>query len=139
AIASGIALSASAAFAYWTTSGSGAGSATVASNNPAAGLVVTQFGAVTNLIPGDTASSFSVKVHNSNPGTISAGAVTASVHAFSSPAEANSTPACTQNDFTVVSSPDLVGSLASGGETTISGFSIRLNNGLLNQDNCKGL
>ena len=141
-----------AAYAYWSTSGTGTGTAATAAENSVptfgTGVVASAVGlGETALVPGGAADTFSVKVENKNPGSISAGLVSAGITTgWTVPADADG-PACVATDFTVVSNTvDSVGVLAKAGtttgsptdSTTITGFSIKLNDDIAkDQDNCK--
>ena len=102
AVASGIALSATAAFAYWTTNGAGTGTASSASGFANA-IVVNQTSTISGLVPGGTAQALSGDFANSNSGSVSVVSVTATVsgtHKIVSGASVPN-PGCTAADFDV--------------------------------------
>lgn len=130
------------AFAYWTTAGSGNGSATAGTDS---GVTITQTSTVTGLRPGGAAVPLDFKITNGSVGSvrqyitsvvITKGAVTKAVGA---PAGA-----CTAADFIVVQ-PSITPADLPGGDTaypsagaTGTGASIALDNTSSNQDGCKG-
>ena len=132
-----VALSATAAFAYWTTSGTGTGSAATGSTQA---VTVAQVGSVTGLVPGGTAQAVDFKI--TNPSTTKQFVTSVSVAVKSGwSAQADSTkPACTAADFTLVQPTAINQDLASGDTTfSPSGASIALKDTALNQDNCKNV
>jgi hypothetical protein len=126
---------AGAAFAYWTTSGTGAGNAT--SGTPST-VTVVQTTVVSGMYPGDTVA-LTGDFNNPNPGKVYVTSVTASIGTFSS--QANSAlPACTQGDFTITGTSNTPGEILPGsGVGAWSGLSITLTDAGTNQDNCEGL
>jgi hypothetical protein len=125
------------AFAFWTQSGTGSGSATAAT--PLA-LTVNQTGTPTGLYPGGPAAALSGTFTNPNSHTVHVSSVTAVVHPFASHLVDAAQPDCTEADFAiggagtgaivVPAGPGVVGSW--------SGLTVRLLDGAGNQDNCKG-
>jgi hypothetical protein len=127
------------AFAYWTTSGSGVGSATVQAT--AANASVAQDGTITNLFPGGAAQPISFKITNAdaNAGINVSGVAVA----IASVTDANNGPltGCSAADFTVTSatfSPALVVNANATSAAQTSGASIAMVNSPTNQDACKG-
>lgn len=92
-------LSAGAAFAYWTTTGSGTGSAATGTNQA---VTVTQIGTVSGLTPGSAAQAIDFKITNPSTAKQYVNGVTVSISSIS-PAQADSSkPACTAADYTLV-------------------------------------
>ncbi|MEY2477917.1 MAG: hypothetical protein QOG87_3232 [Actinomycetota bacterium] len=133
----GVIGAASAAFAFWTGGGSGSGSA--AATTPTA-VTVNQTGSITGLYPGAPATALSGNFDNPNSGAVHIANVTAAVRAFSLPAVANGKPACTAADFTIGGTATVNAQVPAGnGVGSWSGLTVALNNGVANQDNCKGV
>jgi hypothetical protein len=123
------------AYAYWTITGSGAG--TAGTGTPVA-VVVNQTSSATGLYPGGSVA-LSGNFNNPNSGAVYVASVTATVQTFSSQAD-NAKPACTQADFTVTGSSNTPGSIAAGNAVgSWSGLTLTLGNSGTNQDNCKSL
>ena len=124
------------AFAYWTTSGSGTGSAATGSTVP----LTINSAPVTGLFPGATAKPITGTFGNTNAGSVHVSGMTVTVSAVS-PAQADSAkPACTAADFTVVNPTTFTADVPVGATVgTWSGASIALNNTAANQDNCKNV
>lgn len=127
-----------AAFAYWTVSGSGTGTATTAASNVA--VTVNQT-AITGLYPGQAAQTLSGTFNNTNSGPAYVTALTATSYDIDS---THVSAGCTvaQGNYTlggtaVVTGHDVaVGSPAAGSSWT--GLTITMNNLGTNQDACKG-
>ena len=141
AVTTGVALTATAAFAYWSTNGAGTGSASSASGF-ANEIVVNQVGTVSGLVPGGTAQAFGGDFANSNSGSVSVVSVTATVagtHKIVGEVSVPN-PDCSAADFTV--SAITVGDpLVSAGATHDGAWSgtIAMNNREdTNQNACKG-
>jgi hypothetical protein len=133
---------AGAAFAYWTTSGTGAGNAT--SSAPSA-IVVNQTTTVSGLYPGDTVALAGTFTNTTNPGSVFVTSVTASIGTFSTTAAFPLLPACTNADFTITGT-STINTVALGSEVTHgtnvgawAGLSITLTDSATNQDNCESL
>jgi hypothetical protein len=123
------------AFAYWTVTGSGTGSATTGSGTA---LTVNQTVAPTGLYPGG-AAALSGNFDNHNAGQVYVTAVTASVTAFTAQADPNK-PACTQADFAITGTANVGAEIASGnGVGAWSGLSLGMTDRGTNQDNCKNI
>ena len=123
------------AFAYWTTTGSGTGSATTGT---AASVVVKQTGTPTGLYPGGS-SALSGTFDNPNTGAVFVTAVTASVTPFSVQADTGK-PACTQADFSITGTAPVAANVPAG--TTVgawTGLTLNMTNSATNQDNCKSI
>lgn len=128
-----IAITGGSAIAYWTTSGSGTGSAAVGSSTA---VTVTQLGTITALTPGSTPQAINFKITNAlaTPQTIGAVSIALTVPAGSNA----SLPNCTVGDFTLVQPTVIDADLVSGDTNfTPSGASLALKNTGFNQDNCK--
>jgi hypothetical protein len=134
-----VALAGTGAMAYWTTTGSGTGSATTGTTVP---LSITQTNTVPALHVGES-SPIDLRVTNGATYNQFISGVTISA-AFASGFNAQSDtskPACTiAGDFTITQPTGISGDLTPGahdyaGSTT--GAKIALNNTAANQDNCK--
>jgi hypothetical protein len=123
-----------AAFAYWSTSGSGTGSA--ATSAGAANLLVTQTAAPTNLAPGVAAGGISVDVKNQAANDVVVNQVVVSIASVTGGAGA-----CSAADYTLTNPvmTNGAGALAAGATVAFSGATLGFNNDPLNsQDGCKG-
>lgn len=128
-------LAAVAGYAYWTTGGSGTGSATAGTTS---NLTVNQTSTVTGLYPGGTAQALSGNFNNPNAGAVTISSVTATVSGVTGAGTDLTKPACTTSDFTIGGSA-AGSSVPSGtGVGSWSGLTIQMVNGAGNQDNCKG-
>lgn len=118
------------AFAYWTTSGSGSGSAATGNTSP----ITINSAAVTGLYPGTTPTAISGTFTNPNPGQVYVNQVTVKVD----PAwTLGTTNPCTAADFAVTQPTATARQIVTG--DTWSGATIQLKNLATNQDNCKGV
>ena len=117
------------AVAYWTSSGTGTGSAAAGT---AASVTVTQSGTVTGLYPDGPAQTITVVVANPNDAAVNLAGVTAAV-------SGTDQAGCTAADFEI-SGPAYAGGTVSGnGSVTSSAATIRMINDVgRNQDACKG-
>jgi len=123
-----------AAYAYWTTTGSGTGSAATGTNQA---ITVNQTTTVTGLAPGVAPQSLAGNFTNLNPGPVSVGAVTATVSIV--PAVTG----CTSADYAITGT----GTVANGGVVPAgtnvgswTGLSIAFVNATdRNQDACKNV
>ena len=118
-----------AAFAYWTTSGSGVGSASTGTNSP---IVVNLTSTVTGLAPGLSAQALSGTFDNANSSPVYVTAVTATV-------TGTDKVGCTASDYTIAGTAPVGLQVASGnGVGSWSGLTIQFNNKAgTNQDACK--
>jgi hypothetical protein len=135
----GVATIALAAFAiaFWTTGGSGSGSAGTASG--ASNVTVNQTSTPTGLYPGGPTKALSGDFSHSNDGPVYVSSVTAVVSSVSNGASDSSKPACTASDFEISGTSNTPGQIATGdNKGSWSGLSIGLKNQATNQDNCKG-
>jgi hypothetical protein len=123
-----------AAIAYWTTSGSGTGSATAGTSTA---VTVSQVGTISALVPGGAAQAVDFKINNpaSTPQYITSVAV--SMTGVTGP-NIDGTHPCTTADFTLVQPTATYGDLTTGDHTySPSGATLKLNNTASNQDGCK--
>lgn len=121
------------AYAYWTTQGSGTGSATAGDTVAADIIQLTQVGTLSGFYPGSTAQSVMVKAHNPAAFSQKVGNVTVSVAAVGS---------CAADNWTVVDSGDSFGVLLPGATSADAGqavATIQLRESGANQDACKGV
>jgi hypothetical protein len=125
------------AFAYWTTGGSGDGTATAGSTT---GITVNQTSTLTAMYPGDPAQTLSGDFTNTNSSPVYVGTVTASILSVDKAAHA---PAgtCDATDFTLSNAAMTVDAQVPSGTNTgsFSGATIKFNNKPdTNQDACQG-
>jgi hypothetical protein len=119
------------AYAFWSTTGSGTGSA---STGNVTAITVNQTSTVSGLAPGLPAQALSGNFDNPNSGPVYVTSVTATV-------TGTDKAGCTASDYTISGSPATVGAqVASGsGVGSWSGITIAFNNKpSTNQDACKG-
>ena len=126
------------AIAFWTTTGSGSGTAATGTT---AAIVVNQTPFAAALYPDGSPVTLSGTFDSNNTGLVSITSVTALIPvAWSAQANA-SKPACTAADFVIAGNtgvPRIVVPVGSGvGSWT--GLTIQLINTTTNQDNCKSL
>ena len=129
--AAAILLGGGVAFAFWTSSGTGSGTAAAGTTDS---VDITQVGtAITGLYPGGPGQTISIDIANPNDGDVSIGDVTAAVLSTSD-------AGCTAADF-AISGPVYGGGTISGGATQpASAATISMvNDALRNQDACKGV
>ncbi|MFC7430335.1 MULTISPECIES: hypothetical protein [unclassified Agrococcus] len=127
---------AGAAVAYWTTTGSGTGSAATGSSQP---VVVVQTSNVTNLRPGAAAQTLSGTFNNPSGGSQYVRTVTASISSVT--VAAGVTGTCTAADYTLAGATMTVNqNVAAGtGQGTWTGATIAFaNDNARNQDACQG-
>jgi hypothetical protein len=141
-------LAAAGAYAYWTQSGSGNGSA--ASKADGSDIVVNQTSTPANLTPGSTPQALSGTFTNTNAGHVYVGHITATLTSVSN--GTNGTPAITTDDCTIADYAiaggattanviDFTTEVASGSPsaTPWSGLTIALlDRAGVNQNACKG-
>lgn len=124
-----------AAVAYWTSNGTGSG--TAATNAAAAALTVTQASAPTNMAPGVTPGAITVTVANPGPNSVKANQVVVSISSVT-PVGAGS---CSAADYVLAGETMTAGAadLAAGSSTTFSGATLGFNNSpTTDQNGCKG-
>jgi hypothetical protein len=137
-IAAVAALASVGAYAYWTTSGSGTGSAATGTSQ---NVTVSQLGTISGLVPGGPAGAIDYRINNPASYNQYVASVSVVVDPLWSAQADASKPACTAADFTISGSPDSVAAdLATGDhDYQPSGMSIALDNEATNQDNCKSV
>ena len=126
-----------AAYAYWSTSGAGTGSAVTSGG--AADLTVTQTAAPTDLAPGVAPGAISVSVKNNAANDVQVNQVVVSITGVTAPSS-DATHPCSAADY-ALSNPTMTsgaGVLAAGSTVSFSGASLAFNPTAANQDGCKG-
>ncbi len=118
------------AFAYWTISGGGTGSATA--GTVTSDLTVTQLSAVTGLYPGGSPVALPVRISNANSAPVKVGSLSAALDGSTLPT------GCTVADF-AVSGPVALNTMI-GGSASLdnSGLTVQMVETGVNQDACKG-
>ena len=126
-------VAAAGAYAYWTTTGSGTGSA---ADGTTVAITVNQTSVITGLYPGGPAAALSGNFDNTNPGAVRVGTVTASLVDVTGSV---GTPACTIADFQQNNPAASVNAeiVSGNGVGAWSGPSVQLLNSGTNQDACK--
>ena len=123
------------AIAYWTSNGSGSGTASTA--DPASSLTVSQVSAPTTMAPGVAPGAVTVSVTNSGTTSVAVSQVVASIASVTpKPGES-----CSASDYVLSGATMTTGAaeLAAGASTTFSGATLGFNNSsTVNQDGCKG-
>ena len=124
--------SGTAAFAYWSTTGSGSGTASTTAGAPS--LVITQTSAPTNMAPGVAAGGISATVQNTAVNTAYVTKLVVSIASVS-----GGDGACSAADYTLTGATmtNGAGDLAAGSTATFSGATLGFNNTADNQDGCK--
>lgn len=122
---------AGAAFAYWTVSGSGGGTA---ATGTVTGITVNQTSSITGLAPGVAAQSLSGNFDNSNTSPVYVGSVSATV-------TGTSNPACGAGNYLISGSAPVGAEIPSGvGQGSWGGLTIEfVNDPAVNQDACQGV
>lgn len=117
------------AFAYWTNTGSGTGSATTGSNNS---LVINQTSTITGLAPGQPAQTLSGNFDNPNDSPVYVTSVTAEV-------TGTDQAGCDATNYTIAGSAPVNAEVPpEDGVGSWSGLTIQFNNKpAVNQDACK--
>jgi hypothetical protein len=124
------------AIAYWTTTGSGTGSATTGAGSA---VTVTQVGTVTGLVPGGTAQAVDFTVTNPKSTPQYVTTVSYSIASIqTSPGVA--AVGCSAADFTLVQ-PSAISTDLAAGVTTFSpsGATLAMKDTGSNQDGCKNV
>lgn len=123
------------AFAYFTTSGEGKGSAAVGTSSE---VSITQLGSVTNLQPGGEPQAVDFAITNPLETKQYISNVVVSIGTINAPA-ATGGLTCTESDFTLTQ-PNAINQDLSHGETKFqpSGATIAMIDSTSNQDGCKG-
>jgi hypothetical protein len=138
-LAAGLTLGgAGAAFAYFTSTGGGSGSATTGSS---AALNIAQVGSVSNLLPGGPSQTINYKVTNNTPNAENVGSVTVTATSVTSgtltgiDSEGNTIVPCSTSFYPIVQGAALNTDLAPGG--SVSGTASISMSDTGNQDNCQ--
>lgn len=126
---------AGAAFAYWSSAGTGSGDAVT--DTGAANLTITQTTAPTNLAPGVPAGTISGTVTNN--ATTSAFVTSVTVAITGVTLAAGATGTCDASDYTLTKPVMTVATdIAAGANAPFTGATLGFNNKTTNQDGCKG-
>lgn len=121
-------VSGGAAFAYWSSIGSGTGTA---GSGTSQSVVVNQTSTVLGLAPGLAAQSLSGNFDNPNPGPVYVAAVKAVI-------TGTNMVGCTASDYTIAGTATVNAEVPAGsGVGAWSGLTIQFNNTAANQDACK--
>ncbi len=132
-----VAITGGIAYAYWTTTGSGTGTA---ASGTVGGVTVVQTSTIAGLAPGAAAQTISGNFNNPNSGPVYIASVTVSI---ASVTKAVGAPAgtCTADDYTLSNATMTVNAEvpAGDGKGSWTGATIAFNNNpAANQDGCKG-
>ena len=120
------------AFAYWTNSGSGTGSAATGTN---LAITVAQGTSSAVLVPGGPSSTLSGTFTNPNTSPVFVNTVTATLASVTGSV---GTPACTVADYALDTATITIGAQAAADDTTAwSGIVVKMLNSATNQDACK--
>ena len=124
------------ALAYWTTTGSGTGSAAVGTSTA---VTVSQLGSITAMTPGSAAQSIDFRINN--PAATSQ-TIASVVISITSVTDALNVAAvgCSSADFTLVQPTATYGDLTNGDHDYVgtgSGATLAMKNTASNQDGCK--
>lgn len=115
------------AYAYWTTPGTGTGTATTGN---VVGITVNATTSAANLYPGGPAQPLAGNFDNGNAGAVFVTSVTAALGALPT--------GCLPADFTIAGTANVGANVAAGtGVGSWSGLSITMNNTGVNQNACK--
>jgi hypothetical protein len=140
-LAAGLTLGAAgAAFAYFTTTGSGNGSAATGS---ATALIISQTNTVTGLLPGGPAGTIDLSVDNTTDSAQTVGPITVTVTAVTSgtltaPDSLGNVPeTCTTSLYTTTPSAEVGTIPANSTATTTATVSLKEDNN--NEDNCQAV
>jgi hypothetical protein len=134
-----IAGTAGTALAYWTSTGSGSGSATTGSDTSS--LAITDLSTPSNLAPGVTAGAVTFTVTNSGTSSAHVNQVTISLVSISGAGTDAGKPACTTADYTLSNPVQTVNqTIAPSGhfDASASTATLGFNSTAANQDNCQG-
>jgi len=118
------------AVAYWTTTGSGEGSGSVAASNG----TLTLHGTITNALTPGGSSPVSYSADNAGSSSLRVG----TVHAVVSIDEAHANAGCKASDFTISDVVENQVIAANGSEALAHGGTISMADTAENQDACKG-
>ena len=123
------------AYAYWTSGGTGSGTATA---GDVANITVNQTTVLTPMYPGDSAQTISGDFDNPNPGSVYVSTVTASIASVTKAGGAVA-GTCDETDFTLANATATVNATVAAGNGVGSwtGPTIKFNDKVTNQDQCK--
>lgn len=130
-------MAAAGAYAFWTQSGTGEGSA---STGTTTGITVNQTSSITGLYPGGSAVGLSGDFTNLNSSAIKVAAVTVAFRAIDpfTTVGGVAIPGCTAADYTLGGTATVGVEVASGTNVgSWSGLTIAMNDTASNQDACK--
>lgn len=137
----GVTMTAGAAFAYWSTDGSGTGTAIAGTSAP---VTISQTEPISGLRPDGPASAIKFKINNPSSGPQFVNYMNISVDSVVGGTDTNF-PACSASDFFIVQAgtttdPGKIAQNVAPGDTLFetSGAAISMVNKVTNQDNCKG-
>jgi hypothetical protein len=123
------------AYAWWSASGAGTGSASAAGGTA---ITVNQLSGASGLYPGGPASTLSGDFNNPNANPVYVNQVTATLTGVSGGAQDLNHPACTTSDFLLGGSAPVFASIPSGNHQWFwTGLTIELQETGQDQDNCK--
>jgi hypothetical protein len=129
-----VAVTAIAGIAYWTTSGSGTGSATTGTSTP---VTIVQTGTITNLSPGGSAP-VDFKINNPGSNQYVASVAISIVGVEDMPGHAAT--GCSTADFSLTQPKAINADLPHGDTTFVpSGATLALNDAGKNQDGCQNV
>lgn len=127
----------SAAYSYWTTPGSGTG--TAATGNVVAVTIKATSPAVTGLYPGGPTQNISGNFDNPNAGKVYISRVTVAISGISGSGTDLAKPTCTSADYTLTQPAVTNAEIAAGtGVGAWGPGTVAMANTATNQDNCKG-
>jgi hypothetical protein len=118
---------AGAAFAYWTTTGGGDGTASVGTVNA---ISVTQTSHPANLYPGGDAQALDGYITNDNDSKVKVASVTAKV-------TGTDKDGCSADNFVIGGSAPIDAEITKGADKSFTGLTLAMKNTGDNQDACK--
>ncbi len=128
---------AGAAFAYWTTTGSGTGAATTGSS---AAVTVTQTGIISNLVPGGAAQPVNFTITNPKTTKQYVAGVSYSIASINNISDGSAATGCTAADFTLVQPTAINADLAAGATPfSPSGATLAMIDSAANQNGCQNV
>lgn len=123
------------AFAYWSSNGSGSGTANTSTG--ASNLVVTQTSAPADLAPGLAPEAVTGTITNKATNSAFVNTVTVAIGSVTQAAGAQGT--CDASDYTLSGATVTLGQdVAAGASVNFSGPTLAFNDKSTNQDGCKG-
>lgn len=134
-----IAISAVGAYAYFTSTGHGTGSATVGTSTA---LTITQTGSISGLTPNGPIVPVAYTINNPTAnGAQNLGLVSASITTIDQTVAGQAAGTCTAADFNLLPATSAVGTVAAGGtfnSATATEPTIQMIDTSANQDGCQG-